>query len=121
MGRVSDNVLLGLMPDETDLLSVPEQIGFTSAILNPALPPAKAHTLISPFTPPPGPVTTITRGVGPRRTYLENQKQSIGAAYPPRPISGSIADLDIILEQCNFSEGKVCHSRRSYSYVHVVL
>lgn len=85
---------------------IPEQIGFTSAILNPALPPAKAHTLISPFTPPPGPVTTITRGVGPRRTYLENQKQSIGAAYPPRPISGSIADLDIILEQCNFSEGK---------------
>lgn len=85
---------------------IPEQIGFTSAILNPALPPAKAHTLISPFTPPPGPVTTITRGVGPRRAYLENQKQSVGAAYPPRPIPGSIADLDIILEQCNFSEGK---------------
>lgn len=85
---------------------IPEQIGFTSAILNPALPPAKAHTLISPFTPPPGPVTTITRGVGPRRVYLENQKRSVGAAYPPRPVPGSIADLDVILEQCNFSEGK---------------
>lgn len=92
----------------TDFSRVPDQIGFTSTILNPALPPAKAHTLISPFTPPPGPVTTITRGVGPRRVYLENTNHSIDIAYPPRPIPGSIVDLDIILEQCNFSEGKVC-------------
>ena len=52
-------------------------------------------------------MTTVTRGVGPRRVYLENTKQSVDIAYPPRPIPGSIVDLDVILEQCNFSEGKV--------------
>ncbi|KAH7928523.1 hypothetical protein BV22DRAFT_1126499 [Leucogyrophana mollusca] len=85
---------------------IPEQIGLSSIILNPALPPAKAHTFVSPFTPPPGPVTTVTRGNGPHRRYLDIENQTAGLAYPPRPISGSVADLDIILEQCNFSQNK---------------
>ncbi|KAF9229174.1 hypothetical protein BS17DRAFT_771119 [Gyrodon lividus] len=88
---------------------IPEQIGFTSSILNPALPPARAHSLISPFTPPPGPVITAARGAGPRRTYHITQtltEDFATTAYPPRSISGSIADLDIILHQCNFANGK---------------
>ncbi|KIJ68559.1 hypothetical protein HYDPIDRAFT_37012 [Hydnomerulius pinastri MD-312] len=88
---------------------IPEQIGFISAILNPALPPAKAHTLVSPFTPPSGPVTTTARGVGPRRTYHINQNLTddiVTTAYPPRPISGSAADLDIIVDRCSYSNGK---------------
>lgn len=92
------------------LVAVPEQIGFTTQILNPALPPAKAHTLVSSFTPPHGPVTTTTRGIGPQRTYhiVQNLSQDLDiVAYPPRPISSSIADLNIILDHCNFVDGKV--------------
>lgn len=94
-------------------VSVPEQIGFTTPILNPGLPPAKAHTLVSPFTPPHGPVISTTRGIGPQRTYyiVQNLSQDRDTvAYPPRPISGSIADFDIILEHCNFVNGKVSHA-----------
>jgi WD repeat and SOF domain-containing protein 1 len=90
------------------LAAVPEQIGFTTPILNPALPPAKAHTLVSSFTPPHGPVITTTRGIGPQRTYLQKVSRDLDTvAYPPRPISGSIADLNIILDHCNFVDGKV--------------
>ncbi|KAF9244599.1 hypothetical protein BU15DRAFT_71568 [Melanogaster broomeanus] len=88
---------------------IPEQVGFTSSILNPASPPAKAQTVVSPFTPPPGPVITTTRGAGPRRTYhiTQNLTEDFATtAYPPRPISGSVADLDVILDQCNFANGK---------------
>lgn len=30
-------------------------------------------------------------------------------SYPPRPIPGSIADLELILDHCNFANGKVGH------------
>ncbi|KAF8560265.1 hypothetical protein OG21DRAFT_46876 [Imleria badia] len=87
--------------------------GFTIPILNPALPPARAHTLVSSFTPPHGPVTTTTCGIGPQRTYhtVQNPSQDHDTvAYPPRPISGSIADFDIILDHCNFVNRKVSHT-----------
>ncbi|KAH7910865.1 hypothetical protein BJ138DRAFT_51056 [Hygrophoropsis aurantiaca] len=85
---------------------IPEQIGLSSIILNPALPPAKAHTFVSPFTPPAGPVATVTLGNGPRRRYLDIENQTTGLPYPPRPVSGSVADLDIIFDQCSFSENR---------------
>ncbi|KAG9314279.1 hypothetical protein JVU11DRAFT_5067 [Chiua virens] len=88
---------------------IPEQIGFTAPIRNPALPPAKAHTLVSPFTPPRGPVITTAERVGPQRTYhtLHSPSPDFDTdTYPPRPMSGSIADLDVILERCNFANGK---------------
>lgn len=28
-------------------------------------------------------------------------------AYPPRPVPGSVADLDVIMDHCDFSQGKV--------------
>lgn len=100
------------------LAPVPEQIGFINPISNPALPPAKAHTLVSSFTPPHGPVTTTARGVGPQRIYhiVQNLSQDLdGAAYPPRPITGSIADFDIILDHCDFVTGKVSHTLLPFS------
>ncbi|KAF8140351.1 hypothetical protein EV363DRAFT_1393263 [Boletus edulis] len=85
---------------------IPEQVGLTAPPLNPALPPRKVPTIPSRFRPPPGPVATTTRGDGPRRVYLDIQSQPPNVAYPPRPVPGSVADLDIIMEQCDFSQNK---------------
>ncbi|KAG9314280.1 hypothetical protein JVU11DRAFT_5068 [Chiua virens] len=85
---------------------IPEQVGLTSPPLNPALPPRKVPTIPSRFRPPPGPVATTTRGDGPRRVYLDVQSQPPSVAYPPRPVPGSVADLDVIMEHCDFSQGK---------------
>jgi len=52
-------------------------------------------------------VATTTRGDGPRRVYLDVQSRPPNLAYPPRPVPGSVADLDIIMENCDFSQGKV--------------
>ncbi|KAH7928524.1 hypothetical protein BV22DRAFT_1102989 [Leucogyrophana mollusca] len=86
--------------------SIPEQVGLTSPPLNPALPPRKAPTIPSRFRPPPGPVITTTRGDGPRRVYLDVQSQPPNVAYPPRPVPGGVADLDLIMEHCDFSRDK---------------
>lgn len=88
-------------------LSVPEQVGLSAPPLNPALPPRKVPTIPSRFRPPPGPVATTTRGDGPRRVYLDVQSMPPNLAYPPRPVPGSVADLDIIMDHCDFSQGKV--------------
>lgn len=88
------------------LLSVPEQIGFTNVPANPALPP-KA-TIPSRFRQPLGPVITDTVGTGPKRVYLDMQSAPRNVAYPPRPVPGSVADLDVIMEHCDFSQQKVC-------------
>ena len=50
--------------------------------------------------------------MGPQRTYhiVQRLPQDLDKlSYPPRPISGSIADLDIIRDQCSFANGKVGH------------
>lgn len=85
---------------------IPEQVGLTTPPLNPAIPPRKVPTIPSRFRPPPGPVSTTTRGDGPRRVYLDIQSQPPNVAYPPRPVPGSVADLDVIMEQCDFSQNK---------------
>jgi len=94
-----------LFPHHAHWESVPEQIGLTSAPLNPALPPRRAPTIPSRFRPPPGPVVTTTRGDGPRRVYLDVQN-SLEVAYPPRPVPGSVSDLDIVMDNCDFSQNK---------------
>lgn len=86
------------------LCLVPLQLGLKSSPANPALPPRKT-SLPSRFRPPPGvAVSTSTTGIGPKRIYLDIQSQQ---AYPPRPVPGSIADLDIVMQHCDFSEHKV--------------
>ncbi|KAF7347924.1 Glycosyltransferase family 32 protein [Mycena venus] len=84
---------------------LPEQLGLKSVLDNPSLPPRRA-SLPSRFRAPSGPSTTTTRGVGPRRVYLDIQSQPPNVAYPPRPVPGSVADLDIVMEHCDFSEKK---------------
>lgn len=49
-------------------------------------------------------------GAGPERDYIKVGELS-DPAYPPRPVPGSIVDLDMILDKCDFGSNKV--SRRS--------
>ena len=76
-------------------------------IVNPALPPPKKPTLPSRFRPPPKSTVTTTKGIGSKRVYLDIQARPPNVAYPPRPVPGSVIDLDIIMDNCDFSEGKV--------------
>ncbi|KAJ7125686.1 glycosyltransferase family 32 protein [Mycena crocata] len=84
---------------------LPEQLALKSVLDNPALPP-KRTSLPTRFRAPTGPSTITTRGVGPKRIYLDIQSQPPHVAYPPRPVPGSVADLDIVMEHCDFSEKK---------------
>ncbi|KZP16845.1 hypothetical protein FIBSPDRAFT_831374 [Athelia psychrophila] len=84
---------------------IPEQIGFTNVPTNPALPPRKP-TIPARFRQPLGPIITDTVGTGPRRVYLDIQSPPHDVAYPPRPVPGSVADLDVIMEHCDFSQQK---------------
>ncbi|KAJ6621628.1 hypothetical protein B0H10DRAFT_2162996 [Mycena sp. CBHHK59/15] len=84
---------------------LPEQLGLKTTLDNPALPPRRT-ALPSRFRAPVGPSTTTTHGVGPRRVYLDIQSQPPNVAYPPRPVPGSIGDLDVVMEHCDFSEKK---------------
>ncbi|KAF9244600.1 hypothetical protein BU15DRAFT_59364 [Melanogaster broomeanus] len=61
--------------------------------------------------------TTTTRGDGRRRVYLDIQSQPPNVAYPPRPVPGSVADLDIIMEQCDFSQNKASNIARVILHV----
>ncbi|GJJ08856.1 hypothetical protein Clacol_003076 [Clathrus columnatus] len=50
--------------------------------------------------------STLTIGSGPRRTYIDIRAAGPGVAYPPRPVPGSVADLDMIMDHCDFSLNK---------------
>jgi len=91
---------------ETRLL-VPKAIGLTNPPLNPALPSRRVARIPSRFRPP-GAAVSETTGHGPKRVYLDIQARPPNVAYPPRPVPGSVADLDIIMDLCEFPS-KVCH------------
>ncbi|KAF7315190.1 hypothetical protein MIND_00033400 [Mycena indigotica] len=76
--------------------TAPPKLGLKT-ITNPAVPPHPAS--VSRFKP-------SASGVGPKRMYINLHASIPNVAYPPRPIPGSIADLDIIIEKCDFGEGK---------------
>jgi hypothetical protein len=84
---------------------VPEQIGLPSMPFNPAVPLSEVPP--ARYRPLPGPFKTATIGVGPKRVYLDIQSQPPNLAYPPRPVPGSLADLDIVMKHCDFSQQKV--------------
>lgn len=86
---------------------MPEQIGLTTPLVNPALPPRRESNVPIRFRPPPGPIVTNTLGAGPKRVYLDIQAIPPNVAYPPRPVPGSVADMDIIMQNCDFSQQKV--------------
>jgi DDB1- and CUL4-associated factor 13 len=81
---------------------VPEQLRLQETIPNPALPPRRPT-----IVPSPGPYITETRGIGSKRIYLDIQSAPENVAYPPRPVPGSVADLDVVMDHCDFSEKKV--------------
>lgn len=74
---------------------VPEQLGISTPPLNPARPPNY------------DPIWTTTQGIGPARTYLDIGGRRGQVAYPPRPMAGSTADLDILFDHCDFGVDKV--------------
>jgi DDB1- and CUL4-associated factor 13 len=49
----------------------------------------------------------IITGSGPKRVYLDIQSHPPNVAYPPRPVPGSVADLDHVMSHCDFGQGKV--------------
>ena len=91
---------------DAHLSPVPKAIGFTVPPLNPALPPRKVAKIPSRFRPPNAAISE-TVGHGPKRVYLDIQARPPNVAYPPRPVPGGVADLDIIMNFCDFSTGKV--------------
>ncbi|KAF9452591.1 glycosyltransferase family 32 protein [Macrolepiota fuliginosa MF-IS2] len=84
---------------------IPEQIRLKDTLVNPALPPRKMN-IPSPLTGEASEYVTTTRGRGPERIYLDIQSRPPNVAYPPRPVPGSVADLDIVMEHCDFSRKK---------------
>ncbi|PFH53443.1 hypothetical protein AMATHDRAFT_73281 [Amanita thiersii Skay4041] len=86
---------------------IPEQIAFNELLTNPAIPhrpkgakPPKYRSTSSPD------IFVGTHGVGSKRVYLDLQSQPPNTAYPPRPVPGSVADMDIIMKHCDFSQNK---------------
>lgn len=83
---------------------VPQQVGLRGSLQNPALP--RRRTPIPSQLQPTNLSTTLTDGIGPKRVYIDVQNPP-NFAYPPRPVPGSIADLDVVMEHCDFSSGNV--------------
>ncbi|KAK1216072.1 hypothetical protein PQX77_021303 [Marasmius sp. AFHP31] len=90
--------------------SIPKEIGFTTSPKNPAIPAKQRRATPSRYRPPPSTVTTDADtdplGIGSKRIYLDIQSVPPHVAYPPRPVPGSVADMDIVMKHCDFSEGK---------------
>ncbi|OBZ79609.1 hypothetical protein A0H81_00849 [Grifola frondosa] len=80
---------------------IPRQIGLKSLLRNPALPPNKTAV-----NSPSSDVVTNTIGTGLERIYPDVGNRFPDNALPPRPIPGSIIDLDILLENCDFDTNK---------------
>ncbi|KAH9944027.1 uncharacterized protein BXZ73DRAFT_96540 [Epithele typhae] len=82
---------------------IPESIGLTTPPVNPALPPQKMASIPTRFR---SPSFIDTIGIGAKRVYLDIQSKSPNVAYPPRPLPGSVADMDIVADHCDFSNDK---------------
>ncbi|KIY70979.1 hypothetical protein CYLTODRAFT_419257 [Cylindrobasidium torrendii FP15055 ss-10] len=85
---------------------IPEGIALRTAPGNPALPTDDTRLPPPRLRPTPGGISTTTTGKGPHRHYPDLRVDPPNVAYPPRPISGSVADLDIVMEHCDFSDKK---------------
>jgi len=83
------------------LYTVPEAVRLSTPPENPALPPRRV-----PVPASRNGYAVHTEGTGMQRVYLD-VKAPVNSGYPPRPVPGSVADLDIVMEHCDFSTGKV--------------
>ncbi|KAJ7094023.1 glycosyltransferase family 32 protein [Mycena belliarum] len=91
--------------------SIPRQIGLLDSPRNPALAPKSRIATPSRYRPPSTALALVgsdtdTFGVGSKRTYLDIQSKPPHVSYPPRPVPGSVADLDLVMKHCDFSTGK---------------
>lgn len=93
------------------LTAVPGQVPIAETLINPVV---DANLLSAVTTSAPDSTVSAsgsTRqasliGEGPARDYLQVGETS-DPAYPPRPVPGSIIDLDLILDKCDFGSNKV--------------
>ncbi|KAF8635734.1 hypothetical protein AX15_000350 [Amanita polypyramis BW_CC] len=96
---------------------VPEQIALDELLTNPAIPRRPNAAKPSRYRSTTDPAVFVgTHGTGPKRVYLDIQSQPPNVAYPPRPVPGSVADMDIIMKHCDFSQNKVGTSLPSHSF-----
>ncbi|KAG8947721.1 hypothetical protein FRC04_010495 [Tulasnella sp. 424] len=87
---------------------IPEEIRLAIPPVNPGIPPGKHQrkpkksdrTYAIPERTP------STIGIGSRREYINITAHPPNIAYPPRVPTGSVADLDVIMENCDFSQQK---------------
>ena len=87
---------------------VPLQVGLKHAPVNPAVPKKTPAIKPTRYRPPnTRDVITDTTGAGPKRVYLDIQSLSPDVAYPPRPVPGSVADMDQVMRHCDFAQNKV--------------
>ncbi|QRV91144.1 myotubularin-related protein 10 [Ceratobasidium sp. AG-Ba] len=83
---------------------IPTILGLTVPPPNPGLP--AVETKNGNRLKPPGGRATYTIGTGPSRKYVTIKSEPPNVHYPPRPVAGGIADLDIIMDHCDFSAQK---------------
>lgn len=103
VSQVCALIVVARMASGVDVREVSNQVRLKHAIRNPALPPQPST---SPLNASAG-IITSTEGTGPQRVYYAPRSKVPDVAYPPRPLAGSVADLDVIMEHCDFSEHKV--------------
>ncbi|KAF7346841.1 hypothetical protein MSAN_01823300 [Mycena sanguinolenta] len=81
--------------------SIPKEIGL------PDPPPRTTSTSrYNPHSAVVASADTDTLGAGPKRLYPDIQSTPPHVSYPPRPLPGSVTDLDIVMKYCDFSTGK---------------
>lgn len=92
----------------------PENLPIATTLRNPAVPNALLPALVDPSPVAVNNQRTTTSpvsqfvGIGPERRFLAAwESVDSHPGYPPRPTPGSIMDLDLVDERCNFGSGKV--------------
>lgn len=83
---------------------VPDEIRMAITPLNPGIPPSKHE---KPNTSSRTGRASSTIGIGSKREYLNITTTPPNVQYPPRVPPGSVADLDVIMDNCDFSQQKV--------------
>lgn len=56
-----------------------------------------------------------TVAVGPERVYLEIPLPR-NVVHPWRPTPGSVMDMEVIMEHCDYSQSKVCERHREHPW-----
>lgn len=97
---------------------MPENIPISPLLRNPAvaealLPPLQEISTVDGQRTTTSPKSQLV-GTGPERRFITTwDKVDAHPGFPPRPSPGSIMDLDLVDERCNFGANKVSPARRS--------